>query len=100
MFAEDISGIEIATHVMNACNPGGHDLAYPMIREGIMALMKLGVGDGGSVDDRFIVTKHHGLAVNRYAKVAEGKPLIHDLITTCTTSHVLATESGSFYCRL
>ena len=31
MFAEDISGIEIATHVMNTCNPDSHDLLDPMI---------------------------------------------------------------------
>ena len=65
-----------------------------------MALMKLGVRDGGSVDDRFIVTEHHGLTVNGYAKIAEGKPLIHDLITTGTPSHVFTTKSGGFYGRL
>ena len=65
-----------------------------------MALMKLGVRDGGSVDDRFIVTEHHGLTVNGYAKIAEGKPLIHDLITTGTSSHIFTTESSCFHCRL
>ena len=100
MFAEDISGVEIAMHVMNTCNPSGHDLMYLMIREGIMALMKLGVRDGGSVDDRFIVTEHHGLTVNGYAKVAEGKPLIHDLVATSTTSHIFTAEGCGLHGRL
>ena len=71
MFAEDISRVEMATHMVYACNPGGHDLAYPMVREGIMPLMKLGMRDGGGVDDRFVVAEHHSLTVNRYAKIAE-----------------------------
>ena len=31
MFAEDISRVEMATHMVYACNPGGHDLSYPMV---------------------------------------------------------------------
>ena len=71
MFAEDISWVVRTRHVVEPENAGRNGFSGTVVRECIVPLHEFGMGDRGGVDDRLVVSKHHGFVRNGYPKVSE-----------------------------
>jgi hypothetical protein len=65
MLGEDISWVDGARDVIETDNPCGDDFAYSVERQYVVALVELRMNLHRTVDDRFVVAKHVGLATNR-----------------------------------
>lgn len=69
----------------DTCSDGFTDA---MVGKDVVALGQLGVGQGGTGNDRLIVPKHVAVQ-DRDTKVPEGHPEVNDLIRTNPGSHKL-----------
>ena len=70
VFTEDVRWVSSANDVMEAGDACCNGFASAMVGEGIVALVKFGVGDRDRVHHGFIVSKHEGRAINGNSQVA------------------------------
>jgi len=66
-------------------------------REGVMALVKLGVRDEGPVYSQFIVSKYKRRAINWKSQAPQGEAQIYDLLRAGASTDMLRTEGGRFH---
>jgi len=64
VFAHDVSWVSCANNVMEVGDSSSNCLPGVVTREGVMALVKLGVRDEGPVYSQFIVSKYKRRAIN------------------------------------
>lgn len=64
VLAEDVGGVRRSRDVVESEDSSCNGFSCAMVGEGIVAFLQLGVGNRSCVDDRFIISKHHVLAIN------------------------------------
>ena len=70
VFTEDICWVLVASYVVEAGNTSGNGFTCAVVRECVVALVELGVRDRCGIDDRFVVTKHHGVSINGDSEIS------------------------------
>jgi hypothetical protein len=89
MFAEDVGWVVSAMDVMELGNTCSNTFTDAVEGKGCMAFMKACMWDGGTVDDRFIITEHHGAPLDGNSEVAKDIAKIDDLFHGSACSNKL-----------
>ncbi len=97
VLAENISRVGISLNMEEPGDDCGDSLSGPVVRESIMSLMETRVRHGGSINYRFIVSKHHCCPFNRDSQVPQGSAQINDLLCAGPCCNILTTESRGFH---
>ena len=63
MFAQNIGRIELPRGVVETADAFGDGFTHTVEGQHVVTFVKLGMWLGGTVSDRFIVTKHDGLVL-------------------------------------
>ena len=72
MLAEDVSWVVGTWHVVETYDASGDGFPSLVVGEGVVSLHNLGVRHGCGVDDRLVVSKHHGRSLNTDSQIPEG----------------------------
>ena len=89
VFTENICRVLTTLHMIEASNASGNIFASAMVREHVVSLVELGMWNRSGVDDRFIVSKHHGVSINGDSKISKGHAEVNDLIRTSPGCNIL-----------
>ena len=100
MFSKDVSRVCVAFDVVEAGDASGDGLSCTVVGEGIVALVQLGVGHRGSVDDRFVVAKHEGRTVEGNTEVTQCRSQVDDLLCAGPGCNIFGAEGSRLYCGL
>ena len=79
MLRENVRGVQFTRNVGELHNARGNSFADSVIREGGMALVEARVGNGGTADNGFVVSKEVGVA-NGNSHVAKSVAQVEDLL--------------------
>lgn len=72
MFTQNICGVGDSGDVVEPEDAGGNGFSATMKREGIVALVQLGMGKGRGIDDGLVVPEHHVLSAEGHTKIPKG----------------------------
>lgn len=100
VFTEDVSRIFVTSKVLEDQHVASDCFPHSMKGKSAVALLQAGVWDGTAFNDRLVIAKQVGLALDRDSKVPQRNSEVGDLIHGSFGRHEFRTVSSCFHSTL